>query len=210
MKKIILAISLLILLSPIQTKAACSDSEVVSLSKMVNEVSFTPVFNEDTRFYSLIVTNLNPNFYFVDVSENKTYTYTANEIVLYPYIPRKSYRFKFYSALPACAGNSVLSKYVTLTGYNPYYKAPVCQGLETYPFCQKWSNYDYRYEEIVELARKYKQANDDTKTPKNTEIMGFYDYVLLYYSKYYYIILPIIIVVGLIVIVRKRKQDDFF
>lgn len=210
MKKTLIVLLFAMFLFPVSTRAACTDSEVVALSKMASNVVFTPVFQEETGTFHLIVSNLNPDFYFMDVAANQNYTYTAPEIILTNYKPGKSYRFKFYSAKPSCIGNTILSKYVTLPGYNPYYKDAICEGLENYSFCQKWNNYTYSHSQFAEMVNKYKQEEEQKEEANKEPVMGFYDYVFLYYSKYYYIILPIIIIGCLIAIMQKKKKEEFF
>lgn len=210
MKKGFIVLLLVLLLLPTSIAAACTDGEVVALSKMAGNVTFTPVFIEETGTFNVIVSNLNPNFYFTDVAHNQNYMYTSSEMVLSNFTPSKSFRFKFYSANAACYGNTILSKYVTFPGYNPYYKDPVCQGLENYSFCQKWNNYSYSHEQFVEMVNKYKQEEKKQEEIPKEEVKGFYDYLFLYYSKYYYIILPILIIICLIIIVRRKKKEEFF
>lgn len=211
MRKKVILLSILLMFIPIlPIKAACLDSEIVSSSKLASNVIFTPIFKEETGKFDIIVSNLNPSFYFTDIRNNRNYKYTRNEIVIGQYTPNESYRFKFYSDNSGCTGDAILSKYVNLPGYNPYYKDPVCKELEDYKFCQKWVNYTYSREKFVEMVNEYKKGvkNPDIETP--SKVMGFYDYLLLFYEHYYFIILPIIIIVCVVIIVKRSKKDDFF
>lgn len=211
MKKIVLFLSVLMIIYPNIVKAECTTSEKIMLSKMVNNIQITPIFDESTENFNIIISNITPSLYFRDMKTKTNYIDTGGEFILYNINPNQSYRLKFFSALPGCYGDTLTSKYVTLPSYNKYYKDPLCEGLGEYKICQKWANYNASREqfeiEARSIEKKYVRVEDGNKPE---EVKGFYDYLWELYETYYYFVLPVIIVGGIIMIHRLRKKEDFF
>lgn len=209
MKNKILLILLLLLFIPANIHAYCNDQEKIKLNKLAGNVIFTPVFDENSETFNVIISNLSPIFYYKNLGTGITYNYNSNENIIYGLEPGKSYRFKFYSNLPNCLDENVLSRYITLPQYNKWYKESICSNYQDQIFCQKWAGYNYSYEEItkkIDYLNKNKVQPEEEK--EETKILGFYDYLLIIYEKYYFIILPIIIVSISGFIVWKRKKDS--
>lgn len=211
MKKFLLVIMLCILF-PITAQAECSTDEKIALSKMVSNIKITPVFNEETEKFNILISNITPNIYFMDMKTKTMYQNTKGETVIYNAEPNESYRLKFFSSINACYGETITSTYITLPGYNKYYKDPLCEGLGEYKICQKWINYNYDRTKFEEEIKKIdKKEIEKLKQQQGREVVkGIYDYLGEIYEKYYYIVLPIIIVGGIILIMRLRKKEDFF
>lgn len=212
MKKLFLIISILCTMLPSIVKAECSNEEKIELSRIVSNVKITPVFNEEREKFSIIISNITPSIYFRDMNAKVDYINKGSEVVLYDVSPNQSYRIKFFSAKPACYGEALTSSYVSLPGYNKYYKDPLCEGLEDYKICQKWVNYNYsrsKWEEEVKKIEKPEEKKPEVK-PREKEVKGFYDYLGELYEKYYYIVLPIIIIACTIEIAKLYKKEKFF
>lgn len=209
MKNKVLLIILLLLFIPVNIQAYCTDQEKVKMNKLAGNVNFTPIFDENSEKFNLIVSNLSPDFYFKNLGTGITYNYNSNENIIYGLEPGKSYRFKFYSNLSNCLNENVLSKYITLPKYNKWYKDPICANYQDQTFCQKWSGFNYTYDEIVKkIENLNKNDKQDIEKKKKEKILGFYDYLLIIYQKYYFIILPIIIILSISYIIWKRKKDS--
>lgn len=209
MKKKFIILLCLLFIFPNVVSASCTDQEIVKMNKLASNVKFTPIFDENTEKYNLIISNLSPLLYFKDLRNGNVYYYSSSEIILYGYNPNESYRFKFYSNIPACSGSNVLSKYFTFPGYNKWYKDPICNGLEEQKFCQKWTKYNYSAEEIVKLVEDYKNSlKDNEENNKKEEQLGFYDKLFRFYLNYYYIILPLFIISLISFIIWKRKKES--
>lgn len=212
MKKTVLIVILLCFFFPAVAKAACTTDEKIALSKIVNNVKVTPVFYEEAEKYALIVSNITPDIYFQDINTKIVYKNTGKEITIHNVNPNQSYRIKFYSAMNNCYGSALQSIYITLPGYNKYYKDPLCEGFSSYKICQKWVNYNYDKETFEKEVSKLEKRDiiKVKKDPGIETVKGIYDYLGELYEKYYYIILPIIIVGCLIMITRLRKKEYFF
>lgn len=212
MKKVFLIIAIFCISIPNIVKAECSTDEKIALSKMVSNIKITPVFNEDTEKFNILISNITPNIYFRDMNTKTNYQNTGGEVVIYNVEPNESYRLKFFSAINACYGETITSTYVTLPGYNKYYKDPLCEGLDEYKICQKWVNYNYdraKFEEEINKIEK-KEVEKLKQQKGREEVKGIYDYLGEIYEKYYYFVLPVIIIGGIILIMRLRKKEDFF
>lgn len=212
MKKIYLIIIMLCILMPSIVKAECTDGEKIALSKMVDNIKITPVFYEDTEKFSILISNVTSSIYFKDINTQIIYSNSEKEQAIYNVEPGQSYRIRFYSAIPACYGDVITTSYVTLPGYNRYYKDTLCKELEEYKICQKWVNYNYSREQFEKEVNKIEKKVEEKKVEEKKEetVKGFYDYLGELYEKYYYIFLTIIIVGGIITINYLRKKEDFF
>ncbi len=212
MKKFLLVIMLCILF-PITAQAECSTDEKIALSKMVSNIKITPVFNEEIEKFNILISNITPSVYLKDMKTKVEYVNTGGEVIIYNVNPNQSYRIRFYSAIPACYGDTITTIYVTLPGYNKYYKDPLCEGLEDYKICQKWVNYNYnrtQFETEIKKIDKEEKIEKKEEHREEENVKGFYDYLGELYEKYYYIFLPIIIIGGIILMNYLRKKEDFF
>lgn len=201
----------IILFTPTLVSAKCSNAEKVRLASLAGNVSVTYDYIEtDTGVtFNVVFTNLQPDFYILDVTNQTRYYYTSNELVLYNYQPSTNYRFDIYGT-GECESR-LYSHYITPPGYNPYYRDPVCNGVDA-SICQKWVKVTYDYNTFVNEVNKYKNKNNDIIVSEEEKVMGLYDYILELFIKYYYIALPIIIVSGSagIIILSKKKKDELF
>lgn len=210
MKKMLILLIMLCLV-PTMVSARCTDKEIINMTSLVKNVNFTPIFDENSETFTIIVSNLDSSFYFIDTSNNITYNTIGDEAVISGYKPGTSYRFKFLSRNPNCIDRTLSSRYINTPVYNKYYKDPICNGMETYKFCKKWPGYSYSYETIKKEVDKIKNQNKEKEEEKNKEeVLGIYDYIFMIYKNYYFIILPVLIFVCLLVIVNKKKKDSLF
>lgn len=210
-KKYILFIALLLFLPYVHIQAYCTDNEIIRMSKIAQNVNLTPEFREDKEKFDLIITNLHPDIYMRDINNDKDYRFSNSDTIIENLEPFTNYRFKLLSAKSECDGQVLLSKYIVLPGYNPFYKDPLCNDLTEYSFCQKWVSHMYTKEQFLELINQKKMINQKLeKSAQKKEVMGIYDYMGNFYSKYYYIILPMIIVICLIIIIRSTKNKYNF
>jgi hypothetical protein len=213
-KKILIVLILLSVCFSFKVEASCTDREIVNMSKQVDNVIFTPVFNENTEKYDLLITNLNSNLYFYDLVSQSYYKNTSSEVTLTNLGPNTTHRFKFYSANLSCKDEPLSSKYVTIPGYNPYYKRSECVPYENYKVCQKFTNYNYSESEFVKEINKLGLKNEKEEGKQEEETYkGFYDILAEFYVENYMFILPIGIIITLIIIVmqmKKLKKQDLF
>lgn len=210
MKKILILLICLCLV-PTIVSASCTDKEIINMTSFVKNVNFTPIFDENTETFTIIVSNLDSSFYFIDTTNNITYNTIGDGAIISGYKPGINYRFKFLSRNPNCIDRVLSSRYVETPVYNKYYKDPICNGMGEYKFCKKWPGYSYSYETIKsEVEKVKKQTNDNGKEEKEEKVMGIYDYIIYIYSRYYFIILPALILIIIFIIVKKKKKDELF
>jgi len=208
---------LIILLSVIYTgkvSASCSSKELADMSKLTNNVIFTPVFNENTKDFDLIISNLSPMIYFYDLSSQINYKNTNQEMTLTNIKPNSSYRFKFYSSNSNCLNAPLSSKYVNIPGYNPYYQRKECVGYENYKPCQKFVNYSYTEDVFIRELNRLKEKNNEKTAETEGEVYkGFYEKLFDFYVENYMFILPILIIVlviGIVLKLKKAKKEELF
>lgn len=217
MKKRILKLFLLLVLIILPYKVSayneCNNNDTVRLNKIANNIlanySYYEV-NGNLKF-KITINNLNSNVYIQDVRKKQTY-YSTGEITLENYGPNQTIEYRIYSNLAYCKGYYLNSLYVTLPPYNPYHKDKLCEGIESYRLCQRWTNVSLTYDEFKKEINNYLNSNKKDNPIDLNDYKSIYQIILDFYIKYYYIILPIIIVVGGIIILVKRRNetiDDF-
>lgn len=212
MKKIYLLLFLVVLL-PTNVKAfKCSNEDSVKYQALAQNINYTYDYVEENNsvYFNITLVNLNSELYIYDVYNNNTYNYTQSEILLSNYKPGNVYKFKVYPTNNDCK-DILKTIYISIPYYNYYYSDPLCDGLDSYKYCQKWSNVTIDYDKFVSLVTSYKESiisdNDIIETKEYKTIL---DYFIEYYLTYYYIGLPIIILSSLIYIIIKNKNDRLF
>lgn len=207
--KLIVLILLIILPHKVNAYNFCTTDDTVKLNKFAANVltnySYYEV-NGQVKF-KITINNLNSNIYIYDVKKKQTY-YSIGEITLDNYGPNQTVEYKIYSNLPYCKGQYLNSLYVTLPPYNRYYKDKLCEGLENYRLCQRWSNVDLTYDEFKKEMNDYLNSKNQNETINLNDYKSIYQIILDFYIKYYYIILPIIIIIGGIIIVLKKQKEN--
>ena len=212
MKKIYLLLFLVILL-PINAKAlSCSNADSVRYQALAQNINYTYDYVEEnnTVYFNITLSNLSSELYIYDVYKNSTYNYSQNEILLGNYKPGKTFKFKVYSTNTSCS-DVLYTIYISTPYYNSYYSHPLCNGLDNYKYCQKWTNVTIDYNTFVSAVNSYKESiKSDNDIVKPEEYNTLFDYILEYYMKYYYIGLPVIIIGSLLYIFIKNKKDRLF
>ena len=208
---------ILIISFPIKVKAYCDYQELSRLKNIASNINYKIDYIEkDNKVeFTITLVNLHPEIYIRDVSNNKFYYYSdvikgKNELVLKGYSSGKTIRYDIYNNIKEfCDSEVLLSKYVTLPPYNPYYKDPICSGAEEYKLCQKWINMNMNYNNFKKEVENYKIMKDKKpieepvdEQPKDINI------ILGFYMKYYIYILSSIIIGCLVWIYFLRKKDN--
>lgn len=222
MKKNIFIIILLsmFLLFKVEVKAltygGCEYSQISRLKSIVSNInlSYDYYIQGNSAYFNITLNNLVPEIYFVDVKNEKTYTYSDTnngEIVIYGNKYTNG-SFRFYSAIDSCKGIKLGTKYYKLPKYNIYHNSKMCEGIQNYSLCKKWANITYSYTELENLIEKYKNGEQNNIAEEKQEVIyekSIIDYIVEFYVKYYYIVLIAIIIICTVIMIINRKRNKF-
>ena len=214
MKKLFCLITIVMVLFPISVKGYfCNYNNKVRLKNIANNVMISYDYVEDNNkvVFSLTFTNLNKEIKLIDATiekEEKEYLYSSNEIVLNGFESGKTYKFQFWAVDENCMDAALLTKYINIPTYNPFYKDDVCKNLETYSLCHKWNNHGLSYEQFLKIVTEYKKPI--IIPPKNDIVNKYwYDNILNFILEYYYVFLVGIILTCSLSIYYLNKKDSF-
>lgn len=213
MKKILLLLVLLCLPYTKVNAFYCTYQEQARLKSLATNVNISYDFNESNKTFTFNLINLNKDLYFMDRTDDKIYNYTKNEINLTGYKSGQKVKFEFYSDVEFC--DKVLYTYVvTLPIYNPYYKEKVCEDVQNYNLCQKWSNHGLSRTAFIEKVNEYKKT---LEKPKEDEIkeetkkhISLLTNVIEFLTSYYYIFIILIVGIIVTVIIVNNKKSNIY
>lgn len=191
--------------------SACSASEKSNYSKMASNIGYKYdyVIYEDRATFNVTFYNIPENF---TILGDGNHSYSGSELTIYN-LSSGMHRFEIKTDLNGCGNINLYTKYIELPYYNYLSSTAICNGIEKYELCNKFTttqlniDYDTFKEKVISYKKSLKV--DDTVNSKET-FKGFYDRVYDFYSKYYLIILPLIIITGTGFIINERKQNSFF
>lgn len=213
MKKIFAAIVLLCL-PLIKVEAYyCSYQQQARLKGLASNIntSYDFVEKNNKATFSITLTNLNPDLYIIDMTNNKTYEYTKDEIKINGYSSGQVVKYQVYSNVEFCS-NLLYTISVALPSYNPYYKESVCDGLNNYSLCERWTKHNLNKEQFIERVNQYRDSlrggSTEIETPKEED--AIWDIILEYILKYYYVPLILIIIGCSIGIYVSNKKSNIY
>lgn len=218
MKKLFKLAILLLLVFPVSTKAyynSCSVSDTVKLNKVASNVLSNHMYYTDSNGnlkFKIIINNLHNYLYLYDPQKKQTY-YSTGEIEISNYSPGVTLEFKLYSNLSYCKGVYINSLYVNLPQYNKYYNDKLCEGIEEYKLCKRWTKMSLSYEDFKKNVINYRNSLKKDNVSVSDKDKSFIEIILDFYFDYYFVILPpIVIVSGIIIYIIKRKEEkeNFF
>lgn len=224
LKRIILIIISFIFLS-IDVNAldlSCTQAEQVRLRQLANATKISYEFYENetdyTYGFNIIVSGYSPDFYIYNEKNGTYIPYSNSPIAIQSgFFDGRTYELPFWAADEGpCNGYKILTKYVILPKYNPYYKSESCIGYEEFELCKKFTSIsigsDERFEQLLNNYKKdleNKNKKDDIekeKEPENT----MWENILNFIYNYYMIFLLIIIIsgtAGIVVLEVKRRRS---
>ena len=172
--KVILFVFSLLMLMPNIVSAGCDQNEKSRLQTLASNLNFTYNYteiNQNNTFnelkFSITIANIQSEFYIVDQTNKKIFYYNnKNEVVINNYNPGSTIEFIVYASSDSCRGERIITNYVTLPPYNPFYKDSVCEGVTDYKLCNRWSRVDLSYDEFVEKVKNYKEKAKQEEIPK--------------------------------------------
>lgn len=198
------------------TYGGCEYSKISKLKSLVSNINLSydySIVNNNVSF-SVTISNLVPEIYFVDSQTETIYNYGSSingEIVIDNY-KNSSGSYKFYSAVDECYGIKLGNKYYSFPNYNYYYDTPICKENKNFSLCQKWVKVTYSYNELKERIDEYNEKNtlNEDEQSSITEYKETYlDMLVKIYIKYYYFILIGIIAICVIIILINKKKNSF-
>lgn len=208
-KKVLIIVALTFLfMFPHNTKAVCSDSEIVRLSNLAKNVKYSYIYDEQTKKIKIIFTNLTDELILKDTFLDKQYN-TNTELILDKYSGTN--RFNIYAKDKTCISDVLVTRIIEIPYYNDYYLYPECEGIENYSYCHKWIDKNISYEVWKDKTTNYKNTLKEEKIENNKKnSKSLSDLIINLYIDYYFIILPIIIILLSSVIYIKNKKESLF
>lgn len=215
MRKIIFVFILLLLIPITKVEGAvCSYNEIARLKKIASNVtiSYDYIENNSSVVFNVTLNNLNDELYFVDQSNYQRYNYTEEELTISNYRSGQTIRYVFYATDPDCTDTPLYTARVILPTYNQYYKDEVCNGVENYSLCQKWSSHNLTYTNFVQKVNEYKNSLNSPTIPVEPSIPVEVSITQLIvdFLLDYYIYIVIVISLALIGILFIRKRDNIY
>lgn len=197
------------------TYGGCDSSVLSKYKSLVTNINITYDYHisDNQAYFDVTLTNIVPNMYFIDIYNNKTYTYndTNNGEITIRNYTNASGSYKFYLQTSGCDGNSLGTKYYKFPTYNVYYNDPMCSDIPNYSLCQKWTNVNYSYDKFESSILEYKASLEEQ--PLEEEIIEYnkstLDIIVDLYVKYYYYFLIAIILVCCSIMVISRRKNKF-
>ena len=228
MRKIIVVFILLLLIPITKVEGAvCSYSEIARLKKIASNVTVSYDYIENNssvvcnfllklqlicylKFYNIYY--LNDELYFVDQSNYQRYNYTEEELTISNYRSGQTIRYVFYATDPDCDDTPLYTARVILPTYNQYYKDEVCNGIENYSLCQKWSSHNLTYTNFVQKVNEYKNSLNSPTIPvePSMPVEVSITQLIVDFLLDYYIYIVIILLLALIGFLSIRKKDDIY
>ena len=194
-------------------KAVCNYQEDSRVKQLASNVFISYDYHNDTNTFSIVLTNLHPDIYIYDTVKRQFYYYNgSSNMTIDGYKPGENVKFNIHSNLSNCQGQVKYFQYISLPFYNQYYLDPLCEGLDEYSLCQKWTTHGIKkYEDFVKEVTAYKLSLENSTVeepvivPTITKTTTFIDFLL----NYYYYILIIIIIGCLSGMYYLTKKDRF-
>ena len=198
----------------------CTYDEQYKLSALASNVKANYSVSEEPEVYfNININNLTDKIYATVKADD------SNEIIEYKYTEenggsisftsgeiykKKDFTIKIYAVNPFCDRSELRTITVTTPRYNPYYNYDVCTDVRDFYLCQKWSDFEISYAELVNRVNDYKESlkEEDIKEEETKEsiVKEVIDFVVKYYL-YFMISGGIIVIAGstAIIILRKRR-----
>lgn len=214
-KKILFVFSLLVVVPNI-VNAECEYNEKSKLQALSSNLNFTYNYKEienginSSASFSITIGNLNPNLYIVDQNNIRVVYYNnKKEITLNGYNPGSTIEFLIYGNSGECKGVEIMSNYITLPSYNRFYKDPVCNGVDDYKLCNRWSRVSLSYDDFVKKVNEYKEKIKPEELPNVEKELPLVEKIIKFLSKYSILLFGGIIVVCSVLMFYLNRKDDF-
>lgn len=216
MRKVInLFIACIFIFVPNIVSAECDYNERNELQALASNLNFSYNYSETNEGinskvnFSITITNMVPELYIVDQTNIKVYYYNPNkEVTIDNYQPGSTTQFIIYGNSGGCNGTEIINNYVTLPSYNRFYKDEVCNGVNNYKLCNRWSRVDLSYDDFVKKVNDYREQIKQEIPPIIKE-KSILELIFDFIAKYSFYVFGLIIVICSGLIVHLKRKDDF-
>lgn len=208
-RRYLLLLLITILISPSKIKAICDDSKVSLMQQYSKDVTYnyTYVEKNDTVTFDITFTNLKNVVSIKSPLDGKYYT-NYSEVTIKNLKPNIGYNFEIYSS-SLCPSEPLKTLYITMPGYNKYYKDKICEGLEEFKYCQKWINLPFGYDRLKNEVENYKKKQEEQKKKEQKgNSTQFGKLISMIFSKNGLVILSIVITLGVVVMVLRDRKSN--
>lgn len=204
----------------VNAEDSCEYAEQYKLSALASNVKANYSVSEEPEVYFTInINNLTSEIYATVKSDNSA------DIVKYEYSEenggnvsftstdiynKKDFVIEIYAVNPFCERSELRTITVTTPRYNPYYNYDICTDVRDFYLCQKWSDFELSYSELVNRVTDYKESlkNNDIKEEEKEEsvVTKVINFVVKNYL-YFMISGGVIVIAGstAIIILKKRR-----
>lgn len=196
--------------------AACSYEESSRLQKFLNNIQVSYDYEEKNNIsFKVTFTNIPKDLYLVNSFTGQIIAHTGEtlgEYVEQNLSSGQDIRYIAYGNRGECKDELIGIKYVSLPYYNKYYDDPLCEGIEEYSLCQKWTTHSLTsYEKFSSEIKTYKESlkKEPIIRPEEEKTLGMFDYFTTFLLKYYYGFLITIIIICSIAIYYLNKKNKF-
>ncbi len=215
-------LALVFFLNPFSTHAYCPEIERYQessyLSTIAGNILFATFYEEKNGAieFSIKISNLHPNIEVYEESQDLSIYHDSNrsqplEYTVGGYESNQTVRFVIYPRNSRCLDDEemLLVRHVNIPGYNPYYDDPLCKGLSSFLYCQKWHEVSIDYEEFEEKIEEYRRGlekDDDEDDKDDGRIISLF---VLIRENYLHIAGLFGIIIIIFVAKKMLKKDDF-
>ena len=217
-KKLILfiLICLLFVTKLVKAENACSAQALNELKTAASNLTINyEEYVGDKTYLDIKIYNLTPDMYVRGTNDNNHYNYdlygnkllpdgsvtvrqeVANVVV--------NYTFDIFVYSGPCTGEKLRTLNISVPKYNYNSQLEICDGVEDYYLCQKYTTVDFSNIDVNEQIHKYRNklnqtTNSSTQKEKSKSSVNY---------KYVFLFLLIGIGIVLTIIVVKKRKDDF-
>lgn len=170
-------------LSPLVTKAQCTDQRMAELNKIAGNVQVSynyEIIDGDSPNFRLDISNLTGDVYAgyspYGISERIINTDTENLEAL----SSGNYDFKIYSNDDECRGQLLLVKSVNVPTFNNYVYFDECKKDSNFKYCKMWSNIGVDEDTFYEEYAKYNNSVVNDEKSKRVSSFNFNYNILIY------------------------------
>lgn len=203
----------------------CTSTEKIRLRELATATKISYEYYETANNisggtfhgYKVSIINFKPDFYVYD-TERATYFSTTNDSVAISdsFLGGITYKLPFYASDGTiCEGYLIMTKYIKMPYYNPYWEDPLCDGHEDYILCKKFNSvavdskdeFDERMKAYIK-SLVYKDNQDPVETPINEKsaFEKIADFVIDHYM--YFLISIIILGTAAIVFIEVKRRRN--
>lgn len=207
-KHLLVFVLFLILALPNKISATCSTEYQATLQKVANNITYSYEYIESNDSFNITLTNLDNRVYIKDDSTNKIYKNIRNkEVTIGGYHAGDVITFSVHDP-SYCTSTSVKIIYVNLPSKNKYYNTQMCEGINDFYYCNKWTQNNLSKKDMQEKVDEYKGLNNKDDDEVVLEAKNYFlEKMIDIYINYYYIILPAIIILCIFGMYKSHKKN---